>query len=55
MEFDSKTDKDGLKVLNKENEVFSDLFYQDGAEYGETLTSFIQMDSQVEFYEISEF
>ena len=45
MEIDTKTDKEGLKILNKENEVFSDLLYQNGAEYGETLMSFIEMDN----------
>ena len=48
MDIDTKTDKEGLKILNKENEVFSDLLYQDGAEYGETLMSFIEMDNDSE-------
>ena len=48
MEIDTKTDNEGLKILNKENEVFSDLLYQNGAEYGETLMSVIEMDNDAD-------
>ena len=32
-----------LKVLNKENEVFGDLLYQDGMGYGEAISSFLDL------------
>ena len=46
MDFDAEKDREGAKILENENEVFADLIYQNGLDYGSKLMSFIAMDDE---------